>query len=115
MTNLKTLVFSSLVSCLLLVPCSAFSWTEISQQHAGGGAKEVAVNRDITKVQFTCRDAPVIINTVVMREGGRKTPFRIGKKFAVNETFVLSLGGRHHVTGLRISDDLKGRYVVRVE
>ncbi len=100
---------------LLLVPGSAFSWTQISQQHAGGGAKEVPVNRDISRVQIVCQGAPVIINTVVMREGGKKTPFTLGKRFAVNEAFVLSLGGKHHVTGLRISDDLKGSYLVRVE
>ncbi len=95
----KSLFFPFLfLSCLLLFPGAAFSWTEIAQQHAGGGAKEVPVNRDISRVQIICRDAPVIINTVVMREGGRKTPFTPGKRFAVNEAFVLSLGGRHHVS-----------------
>ncbi|MFP7753047.1 hypothetical protein ACLG6S_00045 [Thermodesulfobacteriota bacterium B35] len=96
-------------------PCQAFSWTDITQLGAGGGAKEVAVNRDVSKVRFICRNAPVIINTVVMREGGKKTPFTMGKRFAVDEEFVLDLGGRHHVTGLRISDDLKGSYLVQVE
>ncbi len=111
----KFFLFPSLIFSLLIFPCTAFSWTEIAQQHAGGGAKEVPVNRDISRVQIVCQDAPVIINTVVMREGGKKTPFTLGKRFSAGETFVISLGGKHHVTGLRISDDLKGGYLVRVE
>jgi hypothetical protein len=102
--------------------CSAFAysdalavWTDIGLFNAGGGAKEVGVNRQITKLKITCQNRPVIINTVVMREGGKKTPFTLGKKFVVNEEFVLDLGGKHHVTGFRVSDDLKGSYRLQVE
>ncbi len=115
MPRLISLAILSLLLCAMLLPSRAYSWVEISRLHAGGGAKEVAVNRDISRVQVICQDAPVIINTVVMREGAGKTPFRLGKRFSVNEEFILSLGGRHHVTGLRISDDLKGSYLIRVE
>jgi len=102
--------------CLLVAPAApVLAWTDLTVLHAGGKAKEVPVHKAIERVMIVCLDQPMIVNTIVVREGGRKTPYRVGKRFSPQERFVLPLGMRRMVTGLRISDDLHGNYLVRVE
>jgi hypothetical protein len=98
-----------------LVCSEGMAWEDITTIKAGGDAKEIGVNKEIQKLKITCQEKPIIVNTVVMREGAKKTPFSLGKKFTPKEEFVLDLGGKHHVTGFRISDDLKGAYTLKVE
>ncbi|HHD63041.1 MAG TPA: hypothetical protein ENK96_01460 [Desulfobulbaceae bacterium] len=98
-----------------LVCSEGMAWDDITTLSAGGDAKEVGINKDMQKLKIACQDKPIIVNTVVMREGGKKTPFTLGKKFNPKEEYVLDLGGKHHVTGFRISDDLKGTYKLQVE
>ena len=100
---------------VLLVCSQGMAWEDITTIKAGGDAKEIGINKEIQKLKITCQEKPIIVNTVVMREGAKKTPFSLGKKFTPKEEFVLDLGGKHHVTGFRISDDLKGAYTLKVE
>ncbi len=109
---MRTLLLSLILAC---AATPAWCWQDLGRVSAGGGAKEVPVNRLISRLSITCEVRPVIINTVVMREGGRKTPFTVGKRLAVGEEFILHLGGKHQVTGFRLSDDLKGQYQLKVE
>jgi len=87
-------------------------WQVVSDVTAGGGAKELAVNRSIRLVRIECTSGAVIINTVVIREGGVKTPITVARKLNTGEKWEHDLGGAHQVTGLRISDSGKGTYKV---
>ena len=109
------IIFLTAVLFIPLVCSEAMAWDDITTLSAGGDAKEISINKDIQKLKICCLDKPIIVNTVVMREGGKKTPFTLGKKFSPKEEYVLDLGGKHHVTGFRISDDLKGMYKLKVE
>ncbi len=114
MRHLKCIVLVAALA-VPLVCSEVMAWEEITTLSADSNAKEVGINKEIHKLKISCQDKPVIINTVVMREGGKKTPFTLGKKFNPKEEYILDLGGKHHVTGFRISDDLKGRYSLQVE
>jgi len=87
-------------------------WQVVSDVTAGGGAKELAVNRTIRLIRMECTSGSVIINTVVVREGAAKNPITVARKFNVGEKWEHDLGGAHQVTGLRISDSGKGTYKV---
>jgi len=87
-------------------------WQLVSDVTAGGGAKELTVNRSIRLVRLECTSGSVIINTVVIREGGAKNPITVARKLNTGEKYEIDLGGAHQVTGLRISDSGKGTYKV---
>ncbi len=90
-------------------------WQVVSDVTAGGGAKELVVNRSVQSVQIECTSGTVIINTVVIREGGAKNPITVARKFTVGEKQELNLGGTKQVTGLRISDSGRGTYKVSTQ
>lgn len=89
-------------------------WTKIATLTAGGDAKEVSVNKEISQCKIKCTVEPVIINTFVVREGGKKTPIRVAARFTKDQEHVIDLGGKKNVTGFRISDDNRGTYEVFV-
>lgn len=80
---------------------------------AQSDAKELKFEGNIVQVMITCQQAPVIINTVVLRlaDGGTEN-IRVAKQFAHGEKHILRLGNRRRVVGLRISDDGDGKYRV---
>ena len=90
-------------------------WHQVADLTAVGDAKEVAVNRQASKVRIVVQQGEVIINTLVVREGAGKTPITVARKFALKETCDLDLGNRKMVTGFRISDGGGGRYRVYVK
>ena len=90
-------------------------WQVVAEIPAGGDAKELAVNRSIRVVQIECTAGSVIVNTVVIREGGAKSPITVGRRFNQGERQDIDLGGERQVTGLRISDGGRGNYRVRVQ
>lgn len=105
---------------LLVVLCSFESMAEksgikVASLTAGGDAKEVEVNQQISKVLLTCTEGSVIINTVVMRDGSNKTPFTIGTRLNKDEVQQISVGDKVNCSGLRISDDGRGTYDVHVK
>ncbi|NLG35656.1 MAG: hypothetical protein GX548_09925 [Lentisphaerae bacterium] len=87
-------------------------WEALTELSAGKDAKEVAVNRSIRMVQIECLDGSVIINTLVVREGGAKDALTVGRRFNAGDKQDLDLGRVRNVTGLRISDGGRGRYRV---
>ena len=105
------------VMCILACVQSAFcgSWDRVAQLQGAGGAKEVPVNKGISSIRIRCSEGSVTINTVVIREGGRKSPMAVARNLAVGQEHVLNLGSVRMVTGLRISDGGGGTYEVFVE
>lgn len=87
-------------------------WQVVSDVTTGGGAKELTVNRSIRLIRIECTSGSVIINTVVVREGGAKTPITVAQKLQTGGKWEHDLGGAHQVTGFRISDSGKGTYTV---
>lgn len=77
-----------------------------------GEPKEVPVNREVTGCRIEVVNGSVIINTVVVREGGKKTPITVGRRLGVGESVDLPFGPKRLVTGLRISDGGGGTYRV---
>lgn len=88
---------------------------KVAELTAGGDAKEVAVDQPVSKVVIKCIEGSVIINTVVVRNGGESTPHKVGARINKDEVQQITVGNRVPCTGLRISDDGNGKYVVRVK
>ncbi len=90
-------------------------WVEIAELTARRGEpKEVTVGYEIIQIRIEAVAETVIINTIVTREGPRTTPHRVGGRFTAGQNHVVDLGEPKMVTGLRISDDNRGRYKVYV-
>jgi hypothetical protein len=106
-----------LAVCLMLagITTADDDWTKVATLTAGGKAKEVAVNRDVSTVRFTADSGTVVLNTVVVREGAKATPHRVAIKLNAKDSRDYDLGAKVHVTGLRISDSDKGTYTVYVK
>ena len=88
---------------------------KVAELTAGGDAKEVTVDQPVSKVVITCTEGSVIINTVVVRNGGQSTPHKVGAKINKDESQQITVGDKVACTGLRISDDGTGKYTVRVK
>lgn len=91
----------------------AASWKPLAQLNGGGKAKEVAINQTIRYVRIAVLEGSVVINTIVVREGAKKTPNTIARQFGPKERFVLTLPAPTQVTGLRISDSGGVTYMVQ--
>ena len=87
---------------------------KVAELNAGGQAKEIAVNQQVSKVVIKCTEGSVIINTVVVRDGGKTTPHTVGRRLEKGEEQQITVGKEVNCSGLRISDDGRGTYVVRV-
>ena len=91
-------------------------YSRVGSYTAGGSAKETGApsSRPIRKVRIVATSGSVIVNTVVVREGGAKTPHTLAVRLAAGESREIDLGSARRVTGLRISDGGKGTYEVQV-
>jgi hypothetical protein len=92
----------------------ADDWKGVGEQTAGGEAKELSVDREITKIRIECVEGSVIVNTVVVRKGGQKDPHKLATRIEKGDSREITLESKTKVTGLRISDDGRGRYKVSV-
>lgn len=92
-------------------------WGTVAEVTAGskGDAIELAVNRAIRTVQIECTEGSVIVNTVVIREGGAKTPITVARRFNKGDKQDLDLGSVRNVTGLRISNQGPGKFKVHAK
>jgi hypothetical protein len=106
-----------LVVCLMLASIATADdgWHRVATLTADGKAKEVPVNRDVSTLRFTVDRGTVVLNTVVVREGAKTTPYPIAIKLTAKEHRDYDLAAKVHVTGLRISDSDKGTYTVSVK
>lgn len=89
-------------------------WHRVADLKAGGDAKEVAVDRSIGGVLIRCTEGTVIINTIVLRSGGSKNPIAVSARINKGEDRIVEFG-EQNVSGLRISDDGGGTYIVFVQ
>jgi hypothetical protein len=112
---MKKLMLLALFALMSSAVMAEKEGVKVATLTAGGDAKEVAVNQQISKVVIKCIDGSVIINTVVVRDGGNKTPHSVGAKLNQGEEQQITVGNQVNCSGLRISDDGRGQYVVRVK
>ena len=90
-------------------------WKKVATLTAVGAPKEVAVNRTASRCRIECTDGSVIVNTVVVRQNEQKTGHTVGQRIEKDKSVEFSIGDRIAVTGLRISDDGGGTYVVSLK
>lgn len=91
------------------------NWHDVGSYAVDGkDAIEVAVDRpSVTLIRIVCTEGSVIINTLVVREGGAKTPHTVGKRIEKDGYAVIEIG-ESKATGFRISHDGRGKYKVQV-
>lgn len=95
-------------------PEKAGKWALDEEIQAGGGGKEVAVGKTISKIKIRCTGGEIIINTIVIRSDAAPKPIAVEVKLQEKKEHVITLDEKQDVTGLRISDGGKGRYIVSV-
>ncbi len=74
-----------------------------------GNAREIRTQQRASRLLIECSDGSVIVNTVVVREGGRKHTYTIGQRLHKGDRREISFGSMN-VTGIRISEDGRGTY-----
>ena len=116
MRNHRLVLVASLVLAGFFLAPNAQARNKFWKQttlNAGGGAKEVSVNKKVHYIKIYCKDGSVTINTIVVREGGKKTPIKATTPLQKGQHQVWEIsGGPKQITGLRISDGGKGTYDV---
>lgn len=90
-------------------------WTLVDKVKAGGEAKELKVTGQISQIKIRSLKGSIIINTVVIRDGARKTAVPVAGQFKKGEEHIITLDAVQNVTGLRISDGGRGKYGVYVQ
>ncbi len=118
-TCMKRLAGTGIMMLALLTAGTAVAgpkWKNLGDYNTGGGAKEIAVNREVSEIAIDVKEGRVIINTLVVREGGKKTPITVAKEMNKGDkTHFIKLDGKRHVTGFRVSDGGQGRYRISVK
>lgn len=109
-----------LIAFVLMALVSTLVWADKAGVHvgtltAGGDAKEVAVSQPVSKVVIKCTEGSIVINTVAVRDGGNVTKHSVGSRINKDEVQQITVGDKVNCTGLRISDDGRGTYEVRVK
>jgi hypothetical protein len=91
-------------------------WHEVASYSVDGkDAVEAGVDRpSVTFIKITCTDGSIVVNTLVVREGGNKKPFTVGKRIEKGDSHVIEIG-ETKATGFRISHDGRGSYVIHVK
>lgn len=80
----------------------------------GKDSVELPITRpSVTLIRIVCTDGSVIINTLVVREGGKKTPHTVGKRIEKDDYEIIRMD-ETAATGFRISHDGRGSYKVQV-
>ncbi len=85
----------------------------VGELTSGGDAKEVAVNRVVSKCYLELVSGTVSINTVVVRPEKLALPQAVS--LTPGQLHVIDLGVKRNVTGFRISDNGRGVYRVYVK
>lgn len=85
---------------------------QVAELTAKGGAKEVKLDKvkEASWLMIHAIDGNVVINTIVLREGSKKTSIKVVTKLAKGNKKEVSLNGRRSLTGIRISDGGGGKY-----
>lgn len=110
-------VFLLVPALFLMVAGTAMAkdWDKVASLNAGGDAKEVVINREISAVRLVWESGVVSIQTVVVRQGAAKTSHTVAGRVEDKAPLEIKLSGKTQVTGLRISDGGRGVYAVYVK
>lgn len=95
--------------------CARENWVKVATLRAGGGGKEVALPfPQVARCKIRCLSGVVAVNVVWLREGGRRTEFKVGALLKPRQERVIELGKTRSATALRIGDSGHGTYEVYV-
>jgi hypothetical protein len=108
---LRCVLFTLLLSVSSLVSAD---WTRVGEARAGGDAKEFSISGRADTVRIICLEGTVIINTLVVREGGEREHFPVTRRLNAGESVDVPLNRQRNITGFRISDGGRGRYEVQM-
>ena len=109
--------FMLTLAAALVLTATVYAKDEVEFKEAGeyvakGGAKELRIEKDVRYCRIDTVDGSVIINTIVIREGGKKTPVKVTARINKGEKHTVDFGKVYSITGLRISDGAGGKYKV---
>jgi len=90
-------------------------WTVVAKLKADGSKKEVAVNQQVSKVSFTCKQGEVTIHTLEVISEGKPMPYSLGAKLKKDDAQQVSVGNSINCSKLRIADEGQGEYEVRIK
>ena len=84
--------------------------------YSSGGAVEAPIptRNPIKQILIASTSGSVAVNTVVLREGGAKTPYPVTVRLEAGQTRTIELGGHRKATGIRVSTGGKGTFDVYV-
>ena len=99
--------------CLCCAVSARADWKRVAELQAGGGPKEVTVNRTVKCIQIQGYRGTCGVTTLWIRKGSDKTEHRITRTFAEGEKMNIDIPPAY-VTGLRISDSGNGTYRINV-
>ena len=87
---------------------------QVAELAAKGGANEVKLDKvkEASWLMIHAIEGNVVINTIVLREGAKKTPITVATKLTKGQKKEVSLSGRKSLTGIRISNTGGGKYRV---
>lgn len=93
------------------------NWQSVGQLISTGKSKgtELAGGGKIRRVRFVGLSGSHVIHTLVIREGGKKTPIPITSRLASGQEIVKDLPREFQATGLRISHEGDGNIEVSVQ
>jgi hypothetical protein len=115
---MKRLVIFITISILMIQPVSAKSKWRTVGTVAGQGQKdavELPGAGPIQHIRIRGIDGSLIINTLVVREGGTNNPVPIATKFSPGQEVVRDLPRQMNSTGFRLSRDGHGSVEVSVQ
>ncbi len=111
----RLLIAFSVLALSSVIALAGSGWHKVGEFDSGGDGKEVAVDRTCSQCLIKVKEGSVIINTITVREGGNKTPHKIGKRLNKGEDEVVQIGDKIPVKSMRIGDDGRGHYEVYVK
>jgi len=104
------------VAAGLFVPASIaghkHKYRQVAEFKAGGKAKELQLDRKAGWCMIRILEGVVIIDSVVVVEGKKKTMIPVTNKLVKGDKKTIDLGPSRHITGLIINDREDGKYRV---
>jgi positive regulator of sigma E activity len=113
--RLKGILFLTAVALTAATAFAGSGWHKVATLQAGGDAQEVTVRRACSTCLIKVSEGSVVINTLVVREGDKKDPIKVGARIDAGDHREVGLGDKRNVEGLRISAQGDGRFEVYVK
>lgn len=104
-----------LITALTTTGFAESEWTVLGKFKAGGSVKEIDVNRQVSKISFACTEGDIVIQSLAVSSDGKELPYTLSAKLGKGETQQLNVGNGIQCSKLKITDDGKGEYEVRIK